>query len=99
MLRDPKIIATKNSTFSGVAINNLTSEKFNIVLQSDFNSTDRNDNPFSYFITAIEAAYFWINGDLVQRDHFDFWVIELFTVFASIFLVIILLNMLIALMT
>jgi hypothetical protein len=58
-----------------------------------------NDNPFSSFATALEATYFWINGDWVQKDHFDFWVIEVFSVMASLFLVIILQNMLIAFMT
>ena len=99
LLRDPRHITTKDSTFSGVATNNITNETFNITLKSDFNSADKNDNPFSSFITAIEAAYFWINGSWVQRDHFEFWVIEVFTLIASIFLVIMLQNLLIAFMT
>jgi hypothetical protein len=44
------------------------------------------------------TAYFWLNGDMVQRDHFDFWVIDLFSLIASIFIVTVLQNMLIAFM-
>ena len=96
LLNDPKDIIV-NSKFSGVATN-LTNEVYNITLQPDFNSTDRNDNPFSYFPTAIEAAYFWIFGEWIQKDHFDSPAINTFTLIASIFLVIILQNMLIAFM-
>jgi hypothetical protein len=71
---------------------------FNIALEADYNVIDRNDNPFSSFPTAIMAAYFWLNGDMVQRDHFDFWVIDLFSLIASIFIVTVLQNMLIAFM-
>ena len=84
---------------SGVATDNLTNSTYNITLQSDFDPTSQKDNPFSYLPTAIEAAYYWINGDFVQRDDFDFWAIDIYTFLASIFLVIILQNMLIAFMT
>ena len=98
MLDDPKSIPTKNSTLNGVAINNSTNEQLNITLQYNFNATDYNDNPFSSFITAMEAAYYWTSNNWVQRDKFDFWAIDLITFIASIFLVTILQNMLIAFM-
>jgi hypothetical protein len=44
------------------------------------------------------AAYFWLNGNWIQRDQFDFWAVNVFTLIASIFLVILLQNMLIAFM-
>jgi hypothetical protein len=44
------------------------------------------------------ATYFWMGGNWVERNEFDFWAIDLFTLIASIFLVIILQNMLIAFM-
>ncbi|CAG8589199.1 6854_t:CDS:2 [Funneliformis mosseae] len=73
LLKDPNLsgIRTKNSTISGYAINNSTKEILLINLKSNFNSTDLNDNPFAFFSTSIEAAYFWINGDYVQRGLFD----------------------------
>ncbi|PKK68301.1 hypothetical protein RhiirC2_750436, partial [Rhizophagus irregularis] len=45
------------------------------------------------------AAYFWIGGDWVQRDEFSYWAVDLFTWIASIILVYVLLNMLIAFMS
>ena len=97
LLRDPMNIKTKDSTYSGLATNILTNETLNVKFKSDFNPTS-DDNPFSSFSTAIMAVYFWISGDFVQRDEFDFWAIDVFTLIASIFLVILLQNMLIAFM-
>jgi hypothetical protein len=82
---------------SGNAITS-TNETFDITLQSDFDPTDYNDNPFSTIPTAIEAAFYWLSGNMIQRDHFDFWAIDVFTFIASIFLAIILQNLLIAFM-
>uniref|UniRef100_U9SUV0 Ion transport domain-containing protein n=1 Tax=Rhizophagus irregularis (strain DAOM 181602 / DAOM 197198 / MUCL 43194) TaxID=747089 RepID=U9SUV0_RHIID len=87
-----------DSTYSGKATNSLTNETLDIELKSDFDPTS-SDNPFTSFFTAIEAAYFWINGDWVQRDEFDFWVIDVYTFISSLFLVIVLQNILIAFMS
>ncbi|CAB4463606.1 unnamed protein product [Rhizophagus irregularis] len=96
---DPKI-KVKSDTLSGAVTNIINNETlFNITLESDYDVVDRNDNPFSSFSTAITAAYFWLNGDMIQRDRFDFWVIDLFTLIASIFIVTVLQNMLIAFMS
>ncbi len=97
LLRDPRNIKTKDSTYSGIATNVSTNETINIKFKSDFDPVS-SDNPFSTFSTAIIAAYFWISGDWVQRDEFDFWFVDMFTLIASVFLVIILQNMLIAFM-
>ncbi|CAG8725041.1 17515_t:CDS:10, partial [Rhizophagus irregularis] len=75
-------INLKSDTLSGTAENLNNETLFNIKLVSDYDVQDKNDNPFSSFSTAIMAAYFWLNGDLIQRDHFDFWVIDLFTLIA-----------------
>jgi hypothetical protein len=56
------------------------------------------DNPFTSFSKAMMATYFWIDGDWVQRDEFDYWAVDVLTVIASIFLVIVLQNMVIAYM-
>ncbi|PKB99864.1 hypothetical protein RhiirA5_429055, partial [Rhizophagus irregularis] len=81
LLREPTNIKTKDSTYSGKATNSLTNETLDIELKSDFDPTS-SDNPFTSFFTAIEATYFWINGDWVQRDEFDFWVIDVYTFIA-----------------
>ncbi|RIA86147.1 hypothetical protein C1645_807927 [Glomus cerebriforme] len=101
LLKDPNNpkINIKSDSSTGNVINPVTNENlYNIQLDASFDPTDRNDNPFSSFPTSIMAAYFWMNGDMVQRDHFDFWVIDLFTLIASIFIVLVLQNMLIAFM-
>ncbi|PKC70466.1 hypothetical protein RhiirA1_501318 [Rhizophagus irregularis] len=97
LLRDPKNMKIKDSTYSGNVTNSSTNETLNIKLKPDFDPAS-SDNPFSSFITAVEAAYFWINGNWVQKDKFDFWAVDLLTLVASIFLVIILQNILIAFM-
>jgi len=97
LLSDPTKIKTKDSTYSGIATNTSTNESLNIKFKSDFDPKS-SDNPFTSFSTAIMAAYFWIGGDFVQRDEFDFWAVDVFTLIASVFLVILLQNMLIAFM-
>ncbi|CAB5188205.1 unnamed protein product [Rhizophagus irregularis] len=94
---DPEI-KVKSDTLSGTAKNINNETLFDITLESKYDVVDKNDNPFSSFSAAIIAAYFWLNGDMVQRDRFDFWVIDLFTLIASIFIVTVLQNMLIAFM-
>lgn len=97
LLRNPVQIKTKDSTFSGTATNSLTNETLNVEFKSDFDPTS-GDNPFTSFSQAIVATYFWLSGDMVQRDEFDNWVVDAFTLIASIVLVVVLQNMLIAFM-
>ncbi|CAG8584837.1 21565_t:CDS:10 [Rhizophagus irregularis] len=96
LLKNREIIEFKASTFSGNVTNNVTHENINIKIKSEF---DDKDNPFSEFLTSIEAAYFWTAGNWVQRDMFDFWAVDLFSIIASILFVTILQNMFIALMS
>ncbi|CAB5370441.1 unnamed protein product [Rhizophagus irregularis] len=98
LLRNPTNIKIKDTTFSGNATNDSTNETFHIELKSDFDPKSI-DNPFSSFYEALMAAYFWIGGDWVQRDEFSYWAVDLFTWIASIILVYVLLNMLIAFMS
>ncbi|RGB26855.1 hypothetical protein C1646_769875 [Rhizophagus diaphanus] len=102
LLYDPntEVIKTKDTTFSGTATNPANGQELmNVTMKADFNSTDWIDNPFSYFSTAIISSYYWLNGDFVQRSSFDFWAVEVFTFIASVLLVTILQNMLIAFMS
>ncbi|RGB41636.1 hypothetical protein C1646_751929 [Rhizophagus diaphanus] len=98
LLSNPRNIETKNSTYSGNATNPSTNETLNIALKSDFDPKS-NDNPFSSYYTAMMTAYFWLYGDWVQRDDFNFWAVDVFTLVASLFLIIVLQNMLIAFMS
>ncbi|CAB4441085.1 unnamed protein product [Rhizophagus irregularis] len=98
LLRDPTNIRTKDSTYSGNATNVITNETLIVKLKSDFDPKS-NDNPFSTFLNAIVTTYFWIGDNWVQRDEFDFWAIDVFTLIASVILVVLLMNMLIAFMS
>jgi hypothetical protein len=98
LLRNPTNIKIKDTTFSGNATNDSTNETFHIELKSDFDPRSSSDNPFSSFSEALMAAYFWIGGDWVQRNEFSYWAVDIFTWIASIILVYVLLNMLIAFM-
>ncbi|PKB96310.1 hypothetical protein RhiirA5_435045, partial [Rhizophagus irregularis] len=95
LLKNQDIIDFKANTFSGSGTNNVTHENIDIKIKSEF---DEKDNPFSEFLTSVEAAYFWTAGNWVQRDMFDFWAVDLFSVIASVLFVTILQNMFIALM-
>ncbi|RGB23906.1 hypothetical protein C1646_805619 [Rhizophagus diaphanus] len=96
-IRNPDSIKIKESTYNGIATNDLKNETLDIKLKSDFDPKS-SDNPYSLFSDAIIATYFWIGGNWAQRDEFDFWAIDVFSLIASIFLVIVLQNMLIAFM-
>ncbi|PKY21662.1 hypothetical protein RhiirB3_435324 [Rhizophagus irregularis] len=102
LLRDPKNtekMKIRESTYSGVAKDPSTNGTlYYINLKPDFDPKSSDDNPFSTYYTAIEATYFWMSGNWVQRDKFDNWAVGAFTLIASIFLVIILQNILIAFM-
>ncbi|PKK72928.1 hypothetical protein RhiirC2_776630 [Rhizophagus irregularis] len=98
LLRDPTNIRIKDFTYSGNATNVITNETLIVKLKSDFDPKS-NDNPFSTFLNAIVTTYFWIGDNWVQRDEFDFWAIDVFTLIASVILVVLLMNMLIAFMT
>ncbi|GBB88710.1 hypothetical protein RclHR1_15290001 [Rhizophagus clarus] len=93
LLKNPDVAEFKANTFSGTATNK--NESLDINIQSNF---DEKDNPFSEFLTSVEAAYFWTTGNWVQKDMFDFWAVDLVSIIASILFVTILQNMFIALM-
>ena len=98
LLNNPEHIEHKVSTLHGFATNTLTNEKLNIELTSDFDPKSKDDNPFSYFLTSIEAAYFWVNGNWVQKNDFSFWAVDVLSLIASVLFVTLLQNMLISFM-
>ncbi|GBC10383.1 hypothetical protein RclHR1_09590006 [Rhizophagus clarus] len=93
LLKNPDVAEFKANTFSGTATN--MNENLNVSIQSNF---DEKDNPFSGFLTSVEAAYFWTTGNWVQKDMFDFWAVDLVSIIASVLFVTILQNMFIAFM-
>ncbi|GBC09477.1 hypothetical protein RclHR1_00890013 [Rhizophagus clarus] len=83
LLRNPENIRIKETSYSGLAADTISNTTFNIKLETVFDPKSKEDNPFSFFPTAIEAAYFWIGGNLNQRDEFDFWAVDLITLIAT----------------
>ncbi|RGB40167.1 hypothetical protein C1646_753647 [Rhizophagus diaphanus] len=82
LLRDPKNTEIRESTYSGVAKDPSTNGTlYYINLKPDPKSS--NDNPFSTYYTAIEATYFWMSGNWIQRDKFDNWAVGAFTLIAT----------------
>ncbi|CAB4379824.1 unnamed protein product [Rhizophagus irregularis] len=73
LLRDPKNtekMKIRESTYSGVAKDPSTNGTlYYINLKPDFDPKSSDDNPFSTYYTAIEATYFWMSGNWVQRDN------------------------------
>ena len=68
-------------------------------MTEDIQVFDDNDNYFVNIFTSMKTVYFWINGQWDQLDHWEFWPVTVLSVFGSIFLVLIMQNILIALMS
>ena len=99
LLQNPSAIGVNPSldTFSFVNATNTIFD--NISIQQNFNNTDYTDNPFSNFFTSIIATYFWITGDMSQRSNYrQFIAVEVISIIATIVLVTLLQNLLIAFM-
>ena len=99
LLQDPKSIGYTPNLNTYSLYNTSTNEKFSgLSVVTDYDPSSTSDNPFSNFFTAIDAAYFWINGAWVQRDTWSAWTIKILSLVASIMLVSIMQNMFIAFM-
>ncbi|KAF0448101.1 transient receptor potential cation channel subfamily a member 1-like isoform x1 [Gigaspora margarita] len=70
-----------------------------LVITQSYDTFDINDNYFSNFWKSLESVFFWINGRWDQLDQWNFIPIDILTLLASILLVTIMQNMLIAFMT
>jgi len=60
---------------------------------------NKSDNYFTDFFKSVESVYFWTSGRWDQLEQWDFWPVDFYSIIASILLVTILQNMLIAIMT
>ncbi|CAJ0745252.1 2861_t:CDS:10 [Entrophospora sp. SA101] len=69
-----------------------------IIIQPDFDLKSVSDNSFVDFRKSAESVYFWPLGRWDQVDQWDFWPVELLSILASILLVTIMQNLLIAFM-
>ena len=99
LLRDPALIGYTPNLNTYTLYNTSTNEKFSgLSVVTDYDQNSTSDNPFSDFLTAVDAVYFWINGSWVQRDSWDTWSIKILSTIASILLVSIMQNMFVAFM-
>ncbi|CAG8447059.1 4522_t:CDS:2 [Rhizophagus irregularis] len=71
----------------------------NITIDQTFDVDRVSDNYFSDFLQSIEAVYFWTNGRWDQVDQWNFLPVQALCFFASILLITVMQNMLIAYMT
>ncbi|CAH1765430.1 12774_t:CDS:2 [Entrophospora sp. SA101] len=56
-----------------------------ITIKADFDSTSSIDNPFSNFFSSIPAAYFWINGNWINRDTYgSYFAVQVLSLIASL---------------
>ncbi|CAG8601199.1 14285_t:CDS:2 [Ambispora leptoticha] len=63
-----------------------------LAINEDFDVTDRNDNRYFEYYTAIEGAYSWILGQYDVLTRWDFLPVHLIVILGSIFLVTIMQN-------
>ena len=69
----------------------------NYTVYQDYNPKDVSDNSFASFWSSVLSAYNWMNGRWDNLD-WNYYPIQLFTIVASLLLVIVMLNILIAIM-
>ncbi|CAI2165825.1 1963_t:CDS:2, partial [Funneliformis geosporum] len=69
------------------------------VINQEIDVNKPSDNYYTNFVKSIEAVFFWTSGRWDQLDQWDFWPVDVYSIIASILLVTILQNMLIAIMT
>ncbi|RGB37948.1 hypothetical protein C1646_23598 [Rhizophagus diaphanus] len=68
-------------------------------IHQTFDLNKATDNYFANFAQSVVAVYFWINGRWDQLQQWNFWPVSLLSFIASVILVIIMQNMLIAFMS
>ncbi|GBC23046.2 hypothetical protein GLOIN_2v848825 [Rhizophagus irregularis DAOM 181602=DAOM 197198] len=98
LLSNPDLDTIKQKTNGFSVVNTTTHEPIDMEMDSQFDPSSASDNPFSNFLSSVEATYFWINGVWPQRDDWNYWAIEVLSLLGSVFIVTILQNMLIAFM-
>ncbi len=99
LLSNPDVNTIKPKVEDFILLNTSAEQQdTGLKMESVFDPKSNDDNPFASFLTSVQAAYFWINGNWSQRDDFDFWAVEILSLFASLLLVTVLQNMLIAFM-
>ncbi|GBB98519.1 hypothetical protein RclHR1_03250013 [Rhizophagus clarus] len=78
---------------------NFKVENFPFYVNQIYDLDSTSDNYYRKFPQSVIAVYFWMLGRWDQIDNWDFWPVTVLSIIASILLVFIMQNMLIAFMT
>ncbi|CAG8520212.1 12570_t:CDS:2 [Acaulospora morrowiae] len=98
LLARPTFLNLIPNTSSFTITNTTTNATIDAKITSDFDPNLYVDNPFSYFLTSMEATYLWLGGNWSQEGTWVFWAVQALSLLGSILLVTVLQNLLIALM-
>jgi len=100
LLHDPTQIGLSPNVLQ-LGVNMTTSngdvEQTNYTVYQPYDSQAVSDNSFANFWTSVLSSYNWMNGRWDNVD-WNYYPVTIFTVIASLLLVIIMLNILIAIM-
>ncbi|CAG8561905.1 6480_t:CDS:2, partial [Paraglomus occultum] len=100
LLHDPTQIGLSPNVLR-LGVNTTTSnggvEQTNYTVYQNYNPQDVSDNSFATLWTSVLSSYNWMNGRWDNVD-WNYYPVIIFTVIASLLLVIIMLNILIAIM-
>ena len=100
LLHDPTQIGLSPNVLQlgvNMTASNGNVEQTNYTVYQNYNSQDVSDNSFASFWTSVLSSYNWMNGRWDNVD-WNYYPVIIFTVIASLLLVIIMLNILIAIM-
>ncbi|GBB96337.1 hypothetical protein RclHR1_02730009 [Rhizophagus clarus] len=100
LLRSPNSIGLDPDGQNYALFNTDTEENVapNVTINQTFNVNQVSDNYFSNFWQSIIAVYFWTNGRWDQVDQWNFLPVTILCFLASILLITVMQNMLVALM-
>ncbi|CAG8596783.1 805_t:CDS:2 [Funneliformis mosseae] len=96
LLRNPSLFNEKpdDDTFNITLLNNE-----NVIISQQLNVIKPFDNYYGKLVYSVMGVYFWIHGRWEHIEEWDFWPVYVISIGASILLVIIMQNLLIAFMT
>ncbi|CAB4409308.1 unnamed protein product [Rhizophagus irregularis] len=101
LLNDTESIGIKpdGSSFQITPTDSDTGEPLPYKVEQVIDVKSISDNYFTNFVKSVESVFFWTGGRWDQLEQWNFWPIDVYSIIASILLVTILQNMLIAIMT
>ncbi|CAI2166632.1 8729_t:CDS:2 [Funneliformis geosporum] len=99
ILVKPELIDLKPSGNKFMVVNSKNPDFEGLTFEQVFDLNDPMDNYYRKLTYSVIGSYFWILGRWDQLEKWDFWPIYVISIGASILIVIIMQNLLIAFMT